>query len=119
MRKGEVFWFDPDPTRGSEQAGRRPCVLMSRETINRASPVVVVVPVTTYQGQRLYPSDVLVQAPEGGLKNDSVALGLQVRAVDKHRLAGRLGALGPATVLAIERTLLDVFDIAPEDHVAP
>jgi mRNA interferase MazF len=113
MQRGDVLWFEPDPVTGSEQAGRRPAVVLSRDAINRASPVVVIVPLTTYRGQRLYPSDVLVRAPEGGLSQDSVALGLHIRAVDKRRLGARLGRVDPTTLQQIEQGLLQVLDIQP------
>ena len=59
---------------------------MSRDAINAASGVVIVVPCTTYrEGRRIYPSQLLIEAPEGGLEADSVALGEQVRALSKSR----------------------------------
>lgn len=111
MQRGDVFWYEPDPVVGSEQAGRRPAVVLTRDAINRASPVVVMVPVTTYRGQRLYPSDVLLRAPEGGLTADSVAMALHIRSVDRRRLGARLGSLGVETILAVERAVLQVLDI--------
>lgn len=111
MQRGDVAWLDPDPVRGSEQARRRPAVLLSRDAINRLSPVVVVAPMTTHRGQRLYPSDVLVRAPEGGLKSDSVVLALHVRAVARERLEGPLGKLEPATMRQVEDAVLRVLDI--------
>jgi mRNA interferase MazF len=84
--RGDVFLFEPDPTQGSEQSGRGPAVVVSRDAINDASRVIVVVPITTYRRQNLYPSDVLVIAPEGGIDADSVVLGLQIRSIDKSRL---------------------------------
>ncbi|MEW6282648.1 MAG: type II toxin-antitoxin system PemK/MazF family toxin [Candidatus Eremiobacterota bacterium] len=102
------MWYDPDPVQGSEQAGRRPAVVMSRDAVNRSSPVVVVVPMTTFRGQTLYPSDVLVKPPEGGLRVASVALGLQIRAVDRARLESALGRLG-------ENALLCLLDIDRPD----
>lgn len=113
MLRGEVFWFEPDPVRGSEQAGRRPALVVSRDAINRFSPVVVVVPLTTYRGQALYPSDVLVRAPEGGLSRDSVALGLHIRAIAKERLGRPLGRLGGETMRRVESAILEVLDIVP------
>jgi mRNA interferase MazF len=106
-----VRWFEPDPVRGSEQGGRRPALVLSRDAINRVSPVVVVVPVTTFHGQRLYPSDVLVRAPEGGLGRDSVVLGLQVRAIDRRRLGDRLGRLEATTLRQVEDAVLAVLDV--------
>jgi len=98
--RGEVFWYDPDPIRSSEQAGRRPAVLVSRDAINRASPVGVVVPLTTdrRRGRELYPSEVRIYAPEGGVTRDSLALALHVRAIDKSRLSGPVGRLTPPDI---------------------
>ena len=43
--------------------------------INNRSSVVLAVPCTTYrQGKRVYPTQVLVSAPEGGLSQDSIAM---------------------------------------------
>ncbi len=111
MQRGDVFWFEPDPVFGSEQAGRRPGIVLSRDAVNRASPVIIVVQLTTYRGQALYPSDVLVRAPEGGLARDSVVLGLHIRAIDRRRLGQRLGCVYPSTLEQIEQAILQVLDI--------
>ena len=76
MRRGEVYDARLDPTEGSEQAGIRPVIIVSRDAINAASQVVLAVPCTTYRpGRRIYPSQVLIYAPDGGLERDSLALG--------------------------------------------
>ncbi len=63
-----------DPTEGSEQAGNRP-IIVSRDAINASSRIILAVPCTIYRPQeRIYPSQVLIQAPEGGLA-DFVAIG--------------------------------------------
>jgi mRNA interferase MazF len=54
--------------------------LVERATINTYSPVVLAIPCTTYQtGKRVYPTQVLIKAPDGGLTNDSIAMADQVR----------------------------------------
>lgn len=113
MQRGDVFWFEPDPVRGSEQAGRRPAIIVSRDAINRVSPVIIIVPRTTYRGQTFYPSDVLIHAPEGGLSQDSVAMGLHIRAIDKQRLGAQLGHISTATMAQVEQAILQVLDILP------
>jgi mRNA interferase MazF len=81
-------------------------VIVSRDAINRASPVVVACPLTDARHiQRLYPSDVLVKAAEGGLAKDSVVLTGQIRAVAKNRLVKRLGQLKQNTMRAIEQAI--------------
>ena len=107
MRRGDVYLARLDPVEGSEQAGRRPVILVSRDAINAASPVVVVVPCTSYrEGRRIYPSQIVLRAPAAGLRNDSIALGEQVRAVSKNRLLERWGALDPGTLRHLDRALL-------------
>ena len=54
MRRGEVYEARLDPTDDAEQAGSRPVVIVSRDAINASSPVIIVVPCTTYRpGRRL------------------------------------------------------------------
>ncbi len=107
MNRGEVFLARLDPSEGSEQAGTRPVVIVSRDAINRSSPVIIVVPLTSWaEGRRIYPSQVSIHAPEGGLGADSIALGEQVRAIARNRLVSRWGALEPGTVRRIDRGLL-------------
>jgi mRNA interferase MazF len=54
---------------------------------------------------KLYPNDVQVVAPEGGLAKDSVVLTGQVRAIAKSRLLKHLGELRPETMKQVEDAL--------------
>jgi mRNA interferase MazF len=82
-----------DPVKGSEQAGRRPVVVVSREGINQTLRVVNVVPLTSRKSplRRVYPNEVLLPAGVAGLSVDSIALCYQIRTLDKSRLLERLG----------------------------
>ena len=105
-RRGEVYLVRLDPAEGSEQAGTRPAVVVSRDVINRYSPVIVICPLTdATRVPKPYPSDVKVQAPEGGLAKDSVGLTGQVRAIAKTRLLQRLGELSPSTMDQVDQAL--------------
>ncbi|MEO0539985.1 MAG: type II toxin-antitoxin system PemK/MazF family toxin [Cyanobacteria bacterium P01_A01_bin.105] len=106
MKRGEVYDARLDPTEGSEQAGIRPVILVSRDAINAASSVILAVPCTTYRsGRRIYPSQILISAPNGGLTRDSVALAEQVRVLTKARLLRRRGQLAAGTVRQLDRAL--------------
>lgn len=73
MRRGEVYDARLDPTEGSEQGGTRPVIIVSRDAINATSRVVLAVPCTTYRPERrIYLSQILISAPNGGLDRDSV-----------------------------------------------
>lgn len=112
MRRGEVFAARLEPAEGSEQAGVRPVVIVTRNAINDSSPVVVVVPLTSLRrGRQLYPSHVVLKAPDGGLRVDSVALTEQVRAISKVRLEGSTGTLSDITMRRIDRALMITLDL--------
>lgn len=112
MKRGEVYNARLDPTEGSEQAGNRPIIIVSRDAINASSSVILAVPCTTYRHlQRIYPSQVLIQAPDGGLTTDSVALGEQVRALAKTRLGNLRGMLSASTLAQLDRALLIALDL--------
>lgn len=97
---------------GSEQAGFRPVVVVSRDTLNEAQDVAVVVPLTTYrEGRRIYPSQVMFSPPEGGLGGESVALCEQLRAISKRRLRRFRGALSGETLSQLERALIVTLDL--------
>lgn len=103
IRRGDVYFVDLDPTRGREQAGRRPVVVVSDDAIN-SQPLVVTVVVGTDAARvpRDYPTNVRVTARETGLPRDTVFLCFQIRSLDPARffdaatgqpkLAGRLPA---------------------------
>lgn len=112
MRRGDVYDAALDPTEGSEQAGTRPLIIVSRDAINASSSVVIGVPCTTHRtGRRLYPSQVLLSAPEGGLDANSVALCEQVRAVSKSRLRRLRGSVSLPVLAQIDRALIIALDL--------
>jgi len=111
-KRGDVFLARLDPTEGSEQAGERPVIVVSRDAINQSSPVVVVVPVTDINHKRrIYPSQVVLRPGDGGLSKESVALGEQVRAINTTRFLKQLGHLTPASITQIGAALKIVLDL--------
>ena len=90
-----IFLASLDPTTGSEQAGRRPVLVISRERVNQLLPVVNVIPLTSRRSlaRVIYPNEVLLPAGVAGLRVDSIALCYQMRTLDKSRLEQELGEL--------------------------
>jgi mRNA interferase MazF len=111
MKRGEVYDARLEPVEGSEQGGTRPVIIVSRDAINVYSLVVLAVPCTTYQtGKRVYPTQVLLQAPEGGLTNDSIGMADQVRALSKTRLLRLRGMLSDKAITQLNQALLIALD---------
>ena len=90
MRQGEIWFADLNPTKGSEQSGKRPVVIVSGNTLNDALPVVIVAPVSSKV--KSYPTCVLLLASRThGLTKDSEAIPFQIRAIAKKRLTKQIG----------------------------
>ena len=47
--RGEIYWADLDPTQGSEQAGRRPVLVLSEDVFNARSGTVIAVALTSQE----------------------------------------------------------------------
>lgn len=104
-RRGEVYYVSFDPTLGAEIRKTRPALVLQNDVANRHSPITIVAALTSQFDETLYPTEVLVRAPEGGLAADSVVLLNQIRSIDKQRLARRLGSLRPATMRQVDRAV--------------
>jgi mRNA interferase MazF len=105
-QRGEVYLVSLDPTVGAEIKKTRPAVVVQNDPANRRSPIIIVAAVTSQFEEPLYPTEVLVRAPDGGLTADSVVLLKQIRSVDKGRLVCRLGVLKSGTMKEVDRALL-------------
>ena len=103
--RGEIYLVNFDPTVGAEIQKTRPALIVQNDIANRHSPITIVAAVTSQFDEPLYPTEVLIRSPEGGLTVDSVVLLNQVRSVDKRRLVRRLGALTPTTMERVTRAL--------------
>lgn len=111
MRRGDIWFADLDPTRGSEASKVRPVVIVSNDARNRSASrsgrgVLTVVPLTS-NTDRILPFQVLVQATAGtGLSRDSKAQAEQVRSIDMKRLTQQVGALNAESTVALDSALL-------------
>jgi len=110
-RRGEVYVVNFDPTIGAEIKKTRPALILQNDVANRYSPITIVAAITSRVDEALYPSEVLVRAPEGGLGVDSVVLLNQVRSIDKRRLIKRIGVLKHDTMRKVEQALLISFGV--------
>ena len=109
MRRGEIRLVDLDPVRGAEANKRRPAVIVSNDRANTTADrlgrgVVTVVPVTSNVG-RIYPFQVLLQAADSGLRQDSKAQAEQVRSIAVERVGLTVGQLPATTMSELDNAL--------------
>ena len=99
---GEVWFADLSPSRGHEQNGIRPVLLMTRED-EVPFRVILAIPATTrFRG---FPSHVPVHPPEGGLQSPSVLLCEQMRSITADRLLRKIGTVSGGTLDRISEVL--------------
>jgi len=90
-RRGEVWLVNWNPARGSEQAGRRPAVVVQNNIGNEKAPTTIVAAISS--SVKIFPINVRVDPPEGGLKHPSIVKTSQILTVEKGRLGKKLGKL--------------------------
>ena len=108
MRQGDIWFANLNPTKGSEQSGKRPVVIISGDTLNDALPIVIVVPLSSKV--KSYPACTVLRANRAsGLKKDSEAISFQIRALAKKRLTKRIGSIAEGELREILRGLFVVL----------
>ena len=102
--RGEIWMLNLDPTRGHEQSGTRPALILSVDAFNAGpADLVIVLPITSRsKGVR---SHVTVRPPEGGLSVVSFIKCEDVRSVSKERLQRRVGEITATTMNEVEDKL--------------
>jgi mRNA interferase MazF len=114
MKRGDVYWANLVPRSGSEQAGKRPVIVLSHNAFNEIPTwrSIIVIPLSTSLNQaRRGPTVVAMPAGAAGLPNDSTAICHQITTLDRTKLTERLGSLPDDILAQIEKALLAALDI--------
>jgi mRNA interferase MazF len=108
MKQGDIWYANLNPSRGSEQAGLRPVVIVSGNLLNQHLNIVIVVPLTTkikkYKG-----NPVLIPNEINGLKAQSEMLIFHIRSVSKDRLLNKIGSIESTEISLAIKTLNDIL----------
>ena len=105
-----IFWVDLEPVRGSEQAGKRPVLVISVEEVNQLLPLVTVLPLTSLKrGRKVYPIEILLLSKDTGLSKDSIAMSHQIRAISKERLEKKCGHISSENLKEKIRKTLKLY----------
>lgn len=104
-KRGDVYLVSFDPTVGAEIRKTRPALVLQNDVANRWSPITIVAAITSKFKEPLYPTEVRLRPPEGGLSAEGVVLLNQIRSIDRRRLIRRLGMLRSSTMVGVDRAL--------------
>jgi mRNA interferase MazF len=103
-RRGQIWTVALDPTRANEQAGTRPCMVVSADRFNRLPVGLCIVVPLTSRDRRL-PHHIAI-VDDGGLKRPSWAMCEAVRSVSVQRFGGLIGTADVTTTEAVARQVI-------------
>ena len=108
--RGEVWTADLNPTRGREQAGHRPVLVLSNDPLNHGpAGLIVAAPLTSREKHQ--PLHAPLDPPEGGVKIRSYVKCEDIRSLSKQRLGRRWGRVSAATMAAVEERMRILLDL--------
>lgn len=108
MRQGEIWHANLNPTKGSEQAGFRPVVIISGNLLHTHLPFVICCPLTSkvknYKGNLVLQPDTV-----NNLSAPSEIFTFHIRSLSKERLVSRIGAITSAELDQLKIYLQEIL----------
>jgi mRNA interferase MazF len=113
VKKWSIYWADLNPVIGSEQAGKRPVLVVSNNIVNKILPVVTILPISSVKETvKVYPTEIFLPMEISGLPKNSVAMVHQVRTVSKQRLGSECSSISnEKTMHKINSVIREYFEL--------
>ena len=108
MKQGDIYFANLNPTKGREQQGMRPVLIVSGNALNDNLDIVIIMPLTT-KIKGYAPSLFLKKDKHNGLKENSEVISFHIRAISKERLANKLGRITHEQLTEIKQKLNEVL----------
>lgn len=90
VKRGEIYWVEFDPVKGSEQGRLRPALVVQNDIGNRFSPTTVVAAITRTLPPRPYPFTVVIEPEESGLPSRSIVNCAQLATIHQTGASTRI-----------------------------
>ena len=107
--RGEVWLVNWNPARGSEQAGKRPALVIQNDIGNEKASTTIVSAISG--SVKIYPMNIKIDPPEGGLERPSIVKTGQILTVSKERLEKRLGRIGAKKMKEVNHAIKLSLDL--------
>ncbi len=105
--RGEIRWADLDPTRGNEQTGLRPVLILSEDVFNERSGTVIAVALTGGRPRAGFP--LTLESRARGLPKPSwIKIG-QIRTLSTERVGKRIARSSDEEVAAVIEGLNEIL----------
>lgn len=100
------MWADLDPTKGREQAGKRPVLIVSNDIFNQRSGTVIALAITGQEPRAGFP--LTLELARGGFPKRSWVKVSQIRTLSVERLGKRIGRASPEELLRVVEGLNEI-----------
>ncbi len=105
--RGEIRWADLNPTRGNEQAGLRPVLILSQNVFNDRSGTVIAVALTSQPQRAAFPLSLELTTPR--LPKRSWVKISQIRTLAVERIGKRMGKVSPEELAQVLEGLNEII----------
>lgn len=112
-RRGEIYYLDFSPAKGSEMRGPHPALVVQNDVGNRVSRLTIVAAITSNLDAARLPVCVQVSPVDSGLPRESVVNLGHIYTVDKSRLRQLVGRLPADVMEQIDRALCVSVGLEP------
>ena len=110
IKRGQIYYADLSPVKGSEQGGHRPVLIIQNDVGNKFAPTVIIAVITSRHTKAKLPTHIWLNA-ECGLPKESMVECEQVRTIDKSRLKSFMGAVSDEVMNEIDKGLKISFGL--------
>jgi mRNA interferase MazF len=108
MKQGDIYWADLEPTKGEEQQGTRPVVIISGNALNKKLMMRIVCPLTS-QIKHLKGCIYLAKNKANNLDSDSEVIPFQIRSIATSRLKTKIGEITADQIEQIKTGLQEIL----------
>jgi mRNA interferase MazF len=105
--RGEIRWAELNPTRGKEQSGQRPVLILSHDVFNERSGTVIAVALTSQPPRAGFPLTLELATPR--LPKRSWVKISQIRTLATQRIGNRLGRASPEELAQVLEGLNEIL----------
>ncbi len=105
--RGEIRWADLNPTRGREQAGLRPVLILSHDIFNERSGTVIAVAITSQSQKAGFP--LTLELKSGNLPKQSWAKIGQIRTLSIERIGKLIGKTSQEELIQVIEGLNEII----------
>jgi len=104
IKRGEIYWVDWSPGRGSEQTGTRPALIIQNNVGNIYSPTTIVAATTTAFVKE-YPFVVPIPKRVSGLPRNCKVNLSAILTIDKSCLGEKCGELDATEMVKVDEAI--------------